>query len=441
MNLARARELGISRQIEPSLRNVTHFSSPAAKAIRENGAALPSPVKPAVLAYDESPAPLPPSAAWEPPPGFVLDLANWQSQLEPLLAPQLLCKLRLPGTHDSGAYALSRRHMAPSKLPGWLLGLNKRASWLTRPFTRLVVRWGEAQRLDIYQQLCAGARYLDVRVVNVKGVFHVAHGMLGTTTDDVLAQVARFLDEHAGEVVVVDCNHFHKFKGRADHEAFIASLTAALGRHLAGRDAREDATFGALRAAGRRCVLLYGGADYLGVAGGAAAAGCWPRTEREIVSPWPRAGSLKKLLARLPALDAAAGRARGLYVLQGVVTPCAPLVRRGLFARPSSLRQLAQRVTPEVVRLVVAGVLEARCVILLDHIELGDVAQLLLSAYLPAMQQPLDAAAREEAAKAVAAAAAEDEGEEGEAEGEWLDGAEAVDQGLRDVTHLLQSED
>ena len=131
---------------------------------------------------------------WELPSDFVLDLGNWQAQLERLLWDCSLFELRLPGTHDSGAYSLSRRHMAPSKLPSWLLSLNKRASWLTRPFTRLVVRWGEAQRLDIEGQLRAGARYLDIRVVNVKGAFHVAHGMLGTTCEDVLVQVGRFLD-------------------------------------------------------------------------------------------------------------------------------------------------------------------------------------------------------------------------------------------------------
>ena len=211
----------------------------------------------------------------------------------------------------------------------------------------------------------------------------------------------------------MDANHFHRMKCRADHQAFLAVVSRSLGRHLANRQslAREAPTFGHVREAGKRCILLYGGADFLGVAAEARTAGCWPRTEREMVSPWPRAGSLRKLLARLPGLDASASRARGFFVLQGVVTPNGRLVRRGLVLKPSSLRQLAQRVTPEVCRLVVTGILEARCIVLLDHIELADVASLILAAYAPQLR-PCDPAARSDAKAAVAAAeAAEAEAE------------------------------
>ena len=245
---------------------------------------------------------------------------------------------------------------------------------------------------------------------------------------------------------MVDANHFHRMKCRADHAAFLAIVSRCLGRHLADRQhlARDAPTFGQVRDGGKRCILLYGGADFLGVAAEARAVGCWPRTEREMVSPWPRAGSLRKLLARLPGLDASASRAHGFFVLQGVVTPNGRLVRRGLLFKPSSLRQLAQKVTPEVCRLVATGVLEARCIVLLDHIELGDVASLIISAYLPQLR-PCDPAARSHAVAALAAAEAAEAEEEaaGAAEegGMWLDGAEACEEGLVNITHLLGDSD
>jgi hypothetical protein len=202
----------------------------------------------------------------------------------------------------------------------------------------------------------------------------------------VLDQLSAFMDAHPGEAVVADCNHFHHFKGRADHLAFIALITERLGRHLAPRELRapdSSVTLGALVTAGTRCVLLYGGNDYMGVAAAAAAAHCWPRTQREIVSPWPRAASWVELRARLGALDAAGARAPGFFVLQGVVTPNARLIRRGLLRRPSSLRQVAATVTPEVVRLVACGTFAARCIVLLDHIDVAEVGQMLASAYAP----------------------------------------------------------
>jgi hypothetical protein len=285
--------------------------------------------------------------------------------------------------------------MAPSKLPRWLVRLNRRAWWLTRPFSGLVVRWGEAQRLDVAGQLAAGARYLDLRIVNVRGAFHVAHGMLGAEVHVVLDQVAAFLDAHPGEVVLCDCNHFHHFTCRADHELFLAVLTARLGRHLARRELRArdgSVTLGALVAAGTRCVLLYGGCDFLGVAAAAAAARCWPRTLREIISPWPRAASWPELQAKLGVLDAAGANTRGFFVLQGVVTPNARIIRRGLLRRPSSLRHVSATVTPEVVKLVASGALSARCVVLLDHIDVADVTHMLAAAYAPHLLTAADAA-------------------------------------------------
>jgi hypothetical protein len=259
---------------------------------------------------------------------------------------------------------------------------------------------------------------------------------LGADVREVLQQLAAFLNTHPGEVVIADCNHFHHFSGRADHVAFIAVLTATLGRHLARREARTvpnsaGVTLGALVAANTRCVLLYGGSDFMGVAAAAAAANCWPRTLREIVSPWPRAASWHDLAARLGALDAAGAQAPGFFVLQGVVTPNARLIRRGLLRRPSSLRQLAATVTPEVVRLVAGGTLSARCIVLLDHIDVADVAHMLAAAYAPhllALTPPAApaAAAAEDDVVSLPDSEPEDVLDDEEATGgAWMDGAEA----------------
>ena len=446
MNLARSRELG-NKQAEPAFRGVTHYGTPRRLSASQAGsdpqladAAGTAPESSSPGRDAETPArgdpgarePLPGGGAvpvtlprtGDEPHSFALDLSNWQAQLADVVWPRPLCELRLPGTHDSGAYALSRRHFAPSRLPKWLVRLNRKAWWVTRPFAGLVARWGEAQRLDVHAQLCQGARYLDVRVVNVQGCFHVAHGLLGATCDDVFAQVAAFLDTHPGEVVVVDCNHFHHFEGKADHLAFIALIQAHLARYLPRPDGpRLDAKsqFGALLDAGARCLVLYGGADFLGVASAAVAAGCWLRTERSIVSPWPRAGNLGDLRARLQVLDASSAKAPGLFVLQCVVTPNARLVRRGLVRRPSSLRQLASGVTPEVVRAIVAGSLRASCIVMLDHIELGDVTQLILSAYAPHLVPATGAV--ESAVPPVEDALLFDDGDDDE---QWLDGAESL---------------
>ena len=105
--------------------------------------------------------------------------------------------------------------------------------------------------------------------------------------------------------------------------------------------------------------------------------------------------------------------------------------------RPNSLRQLAQTVTPEVARMVTSGALSASCVVLLDHIELADVAQMLLSAYAPhlsaqrATEQPPEA----ELLEADEDACSDDE------ETEWLDGALSLSEGTPLLAKLSEMAD
>jgi len=128
-----------------------------------------------------------------------LDLANWMGELVDAIADVPLHRVRIPGTHDSGAYKLSRYRMGD--FPAWLRGISTMSYGIaTRPITGIMAGWGEAQALDIYGQCAQGARYLDLRVVHERGSFFTAHGMAGACFEDLLTQVACFLDEHPTEV-------------------------------------------------------------------------------------------------------------------------------------------------------------------------------------------------------------------------------------------------
>ena len=212
-----------------------------------------------------------------------VDVANWMAQLVTHIADTPLHKLRLPGTHDSGAYHLSRTRMGD--LPAWLRAVNNATRGIvTRPITPIIAGWGEAQSLDVYNQLKRGARYLDLRVVHERGGYFTEHGMAGASYEDVLTQVASFLDDHPGEIVLCDFNHFHRFDAFEDHVKFVDVIERTLGRHMVPLALRRASTEGdgtvTVRdclAANRRCVCLYGGFDFAGVARCAVEAGCWGR--------------------------------------------------------------------------------------------------------------------------------------------------------------------
>jgi|AntAceMinimDraft_5_1070358.scaffolds.fasta_scaffold51062_1 hypothetical protein len=303
--------------------------------------------------------------------------------------------VRLPGTHDSGAYNLSTRRMGD--LPAWLRGIN---SWsygvATRPITGLMVGWGQAQGLDIYGQCQHGARYLDFRVVHdvVRGQsqYYTAHGMAGASFEEMLNQVRRFLDEHPTEVLICDFNHFHRFECAAHHLKFLDIMERCLGYHMAPLALRRASsggkgtvTYRELLTAGRRAVCLYGGWDFRGVARHAVEAGCWGRALHDVWSPWPKARSFSQLADRVIALDHNGTHALGFFVLQGVVTPNARRISASLFwpdrGRPRTLEALARRVTPLMSDMVTQGVLRAKCIVMVDFIEAADIEGMLLQAY------------------------------------------------------------
>ena len=331
-----------------------------------------------------------------------LDVANWMSQLVSVIADTPLHRLRLPGTHDSGAYHLSRTRMGD--LPAWLRAVNAATRGIvTAPLTPFIAGWGEAQSTAIDGQLALGARYLDLRVVReANGGYYAVHGMAGDSFENVLAQVASFLDAHPGEVVVCDFNHLHRFNRDEHHLQFLDLIERTLGAHVvppalrrASTDGDGTVTVRDCLVANRRCVCLYDGFDVSpAVARAVAEAGCWERRRSDIWSPWPRAGSRRQLAERMRALEDAEGegsggghvrRREGFFVLQGVVTPDAKRIAKAAvlpdWGRPRTLRDLARRVTPMVCRMVTGGSLRAMCIVMVDHIDVADVEGWLLGAY------------------------------------------------------------
>jgi 1-phosphatidylinositol phosphodiesterase len=98
--------------------------------------------------------------------------ADWMA---PLADASGVAELSIPGTHDSGA--------------------------LHEPYPGSA----QAQQLAIADQLVAGVRYLDLRCRHYQDGFLIYHGPVDQdqTFDEVLATMAKFLDEHPGETLII----------------------------------------------------------------------------------------------------------------------------------------------------------------------------------------------------------------------------------------------
>jgi hypothetical protein len=146
------------------------------------------------------------SAAGETFPGSdhrPADRMRWMAELGPdrVRVHQVVW----PGTHDSATNKIG--------IP-----------FVTRPFA-------QCQSMSVYEQLCTGARVIDVRVQEER---RVCHGVLATyPVDMVLDDVKRFLGETESEMVILEIRT--EF-GHEDPPEFDRFLVEQLGDHLIPQD-------------------------------------------------------------------------------------------------------------------------------------------------------------------------------------------------------------
>lgn len=77
-------------------------------------------------------------------------------------------------------------------------------------FTKgVVVRMARAQNKNVYEQLKAGARYLDFRVTEIDGELYNSHGLVADDYKTNLELLLKFLDENPGEFVIVNILYYY----------------------------------------------------------------------------------------------------------------------------------------------------------------------------------------------------------------------------------------
>ncbi|GBP28384.1 PI-PLC X domain-containing protein 3 [Eumeta japonica] len=151
-------------------------------------------------------------------PGINFDLETWMKDLPSPLKEIPLIYLAIPGSHDSMTYSItSSSGLAPDAEPI----LHR----LYPLFRGTILRWTITQSVDTYQQLQLGIRYLDLRLATKTGTedFYFTHGLYADEITKSLQQVKDFVENHPGEVVILDFQHFYGFKA-ADHYRLVQFL-------------------------------------------------------------------------------------------------------------------------------------------------------------------------------------------------------------------------
>lgn len=227
------------------------------------------------------------------------DAARWMSVDAAVVYPRTLRQLTLPGTHDSGAYQLTTQLMPDPRFPSpWAAAALALAERLHVPVDRIITPWALTQTLDVAAQLRAGYRYVDLRAGWNGSHWCAHHAEVGTPVVTILRDVARFMAEQPGEVVVVQVSHLDGFPTNEE----VWTLAEMIGEELRGllvplppssvareargsggvgggeegagggegesncRDLRLDRTVGDMVESGERVLVVFGDGDFASAA-------------------------------------------------------------------------------------------------------------------------------------------------------------------------------
>lgn len=186
----------------------------------------------------------------------IASTSRWMDADWDLLADKSLRELTLPGTHDSGTYALLAALAPDAEELVSQLWTNADLGGATGVH-EYITAMATAQTLSFYGQLMLGIRYLDLRVCEVGGVLRTCHSVQGKPIADLLADIKHFLEAHPREIVVIKVG----FKG--GDPTLPARAWPAMGAQMGAlyNQVDADVDFDALRLgdlvrSGRRCLFL-----------------------------------------------------------------------------------------------------------------------------------------------------------------------------------------
>lgn len=193
-------------------------------------------------------------------------LSEWMRLLDDRMR---LTHVSMPGSHDAGTQSIGGWRIITGKNDS-LEALEPHARRFM-PLRSVLAQWGRTHHLDVFDQLCSGARLLDLRIAYTPGhlkfnsPFRIVHAQLADETLDVLDQVVRFTRLHPSEFVIVQFNHHFNFDPDA-HARLRAAAISKLGSALGSPDAFAAAglpdvgkvTLGELRKTKLRVIVTTG---------------------------------------------------------------------------------------------------------------------------------------------------------------------------------------
>lgn len=133
------------------------------------------------------------------------------------------------------------------------------AEKLLAPVDEIIQGWSETQDLDFYEQMEQGIRYFDVRSgwYNETEEWRVFHYKVGNQVEIVLNDVKRFIDDHSGEIVVLELSHFEGSPTNSNIVGLQQLVTGIFGDLLLPYDPKFTTTIQQMVSQNKRVIVTF----------------------------------------------------------------------------------------------------------------------------------------------------------------------------------------
>ena len=153
--------------------------------------------------------------------------ASWMSDLASYIENLTIREISMPGTHDTGTYAISEKsEITPEIASNIPVKWDDNGMFVTEKVnsikaelekylpadrvTEILAIWAKAQRHSIYAQLQGGVRYFDLRVIVKNNEFYIEHSLYSAKLDTILNDINLFIAKYPKEILILD---FQSLKG------------------------------------------------------------------------------------------------------------------------------------------------------------------------------------------------------------------------------------
>ncbi|CAG5933937.1 unnamed protein product [Menidia menidia] len=258
---------------------------------------------------------------------------DWMARIPDVLRDVPLCDLAIPGSHDSMSFCLDVSSPVVGSESCLLRLTDRLLPCLTRP---CVYRWATTQQSVLSDQCELGVRFLDLRIAKKPtggDKLFFAHGIYTLmTVKEALRELARWLDAHPKEVVIVACSHFDSLTD-ADHSLLVEFIISLFGKKLCS--SKEIPSLRSCWSRGQQIIVSYDNKQMVER---------HPELWDKIPYRYANSPDPKKVIAYLEA-QKTEGRPDGFYVCGLNLTEHAPYI----FLHPG---QSMRRITVEALSIL-----------------------------------------------------------------------------------------